>query len=603
MSSPISPLRAPRLAIALILLGSIAPWAAHASAQGSGCAAPCGTVCTTTVPAGTIVGATWDQFGSPYCVTGDIQVSLLTIQPGVCVLIDGPYKIDVLTTINASGTAALPITFTAKDPAVRWKGLRFQNTQPGSILRHCRFSYSDSAALRLVDSSPTIENCLFENNSNVGAGGAISASIASGDLLLSNCKLAGNTSTGSGAAVSATMSAGTFRAHGCIIANNSANPPSDTSVNGGGLIVSGSSEFQNCSILGNSANVLEAVTGGGSAAQGGGLYTSGGNCVVANCSFQSNLAKGRSAAAMAPTFARGGGIYLATGTIQLTNSVLGCNRAEGDDSSVGAGLYMASGTANAVNCTIVKGNVRGIHNVAGLVTVRNSILYFNNASGTQVSGAATIEYSDVQGSYAGTGNIDFNPAFAGTGCELCDLTIILGSPCIDAGDPAAAFDDVCTPPSLGQVRNDIGAHGGPGACDWVNQHALQGFLGYCIANPNSSGHPARMSWCGSSSIGANDLVLIATGLPLNKNGLFFYGSTEGQAPLGNGWRCMAGSIARLPPMVNSGASGTVQRALDYGALPQSIPIVSGSVRRFQFWYRDSGGTTNTTDGLEAYFGP
>ena len=56
-------------------------------------------------------------------------------------------------------------------------------------------------------------------------------------------------------------------------------------------------------------------------------------------------------------------------------------------------------------------------------------------------------------------------------------------------------------------------------------------------------------------------------------------------------------------MVNSGPSGIAQRALDYGALPQSIPIVSGSVRRFQFWYRDSGGTTNTTDGLEAYFGP
>jgi hypothetical protein len=46
------------------------------------------------------------------------------------------------------------------------------------------------------------------------------------------------------------------------------------------------------------------------------------------------------------------------------------------------------------------------------------------------------------------------------------LIIVLGSPCIDAGNPNPAYDDTCFPPSLGTATNDIGAHGGPGACGW-----------------------------------------------------------------------------------------------------------------------------------------
>ena len=41
-----------------------------------------------------------------------------------------------------------------------------------------------------------------------------------------------------------------------------------------------------------------------------------------------------------------------------------------------------------------------------------------------------------------------------------------GSRCIDAGDPSSAYNDSCFPPSLGTVRNDLGAYGGPGACCW-----------------------------------------------------------------------------------------------------------------------------------------
>src|SRR5690606_27526432 len=40
------------------------------------------------------------------------------------------------------------------------------------------------------------------------------------------------------------------------------------------------------------------------------------------------------------------------------------------------------------------------------------------------------------------------------------------SPCIDAGDPDPIYNDsaACSRPPYGTERNDIGAHGGPGAC-------------------------------------------------------------------------------------------------------------------------------------------
>jgi hypothetical protein len=91
-------------------------------------------------------------------------------------------------------------------------------------------------------------------------------------------------------------------------------------------------------------------------------------------------------------------------------------------------------------------------------------VYFN---ATELSGTMNITYSNVRDSVGGEGNINLQPAFAGTGCTTDDLRIVAGSPAIDAGNPDPQFNDVCFPPSLGTVRNDMGAFGGPGACPWV----------------------------------------------------------------------------------------------------------------------------------------
>jgi hypothetical protein len=66
-------------------------------------------------------------------------------------------------------------------------------------------------------------------------------------------------------------------------------------------------------------------------------------------------------------------------------------------------------------------------------------------------------------------NIFVDPQF----CEMTNCTLSASSPCIDAGDPAAAFLDVCpaaatcSPGSMGSNINDIGAYGGPQACNWI----------------------------------------------------------------------------------------------------------------------------------------
>ena len=92
-------------------------------------------------------------------------------------------------------------------------------------------------------------------------------------------------------------------------------------------------------------------------------------------------------------------------------------------------------------------------------TIINSIVWGN---GTEIIGDATVSYSCVQGGYAGTGNISFNPIFIAPAAGDFHLTAV-DSPCIDAGNPSSQYNDIAFPPSLGTARNDMGAYGGPGA--------------------------------------------------------------------------------------------------------------------------------------------
>lgn len=132
---------------------------------------------------------------------------------------------------------------------------------------------------------------------------------------------------------------------------------------------------------------------------------------------------------------------------------------------------------------------------------------------------------------------------------------------------------------------------------------------FCPATFNTSGFPGAMSSSGSQAIAANTFTLIAGQLPPNKTAFFFYGSLQVQIPVGQGWRCVGGSVFRLRPAQNSGPGGGISRLLDFSQPPAgsgSGAIQAGATRYFQAYYRDpagGGAGFNLTDALEAAFCP
>lgn len=123
---------------------------------------------------------------------------------------------------------------------------------------------------------------------------------------------------------------------------------------------------------------------------------------------------------------------------------------------------------------------------------------------------------------------------------------------------------------------------------------------YCVGAPNSVGSGAVMGATGSTSIGANDLVLQVTAAPPNQFGLFYMGQGQVQNPNGDGFMCIGGGFVRFPALQLDGA-GAVSFPLDLTQLGQITP---GSTWDFQFWYRDPPGgpaNYNFSDGLEVLF--
>ncbi|MEM7305073.1 MAG: hypothetical protein AAF682_00315 [Planctomycetota bacterium] len=70
--------------------------------------------------------------------------------------------------------------------------------------------------------------------------------------------------------------------------------------------------------------------------------------------------------------------------------------------------------------------------------VLNSIVRGNSPD--QIAGAPTVEYSNVEGGFAGTGNIDADPLFV----SGSDFHLTVGSPGVDAGDNTDILQQVLT---------------------------------------------------------------------------------------------------------------------------------------------------------------
>lgn len=404
---------------------------------------------------------------------------------------------------------------------------------------------------------------------------------------------------------------------------------------GAGIFVlgSGSPTIQNCLFRDNRSRF-----GGGAA------YLSGSSPKFFRCSFEDNLA-GSSGGAVnivsggaivfdGCTFRgnhalRGGALEIfTTGEVRVLNSLFVGNVAT---AGRGGGLWLgSSGQSIVSNCTIVGNSAPasvggGIRVVGSSSILRNLILWDNEgASGThafanQVSGASDLRNSIIEGNLSSAnGNLGLDPLFVDA--AMGDYSIANMSPAIDAGDNAGVplgfigdylqkrrfVDDPMTPDT------------GLGTAPIVDMGAFEfsaGVLGttYCDSAFNASGRQGLIDAVGSLDVAANNFTLVASGLTVNRFGIFLASRERGfiAFPGGSsGNLCLGGAIGRiqgLGQVVNSGPNGSYSVMLDLTAIATPtgfVAVQAGESWSFQSWYRDLtivGATSNYTDGTTVTF--
>ena len=168
---------------------------------------------------------------------------------------------------------------------------------------------------------------------------------------------------------------------------------------------------------------------------GGGMNNNASHAVLNNVVFIGNSSADR-----------GGGLYNYQSHPTLTNVTFSGNYAH----SMGGGIFNSGSNATLKNVTFYEnsttGSGGGLFNSFSNPTIDNSIIWGNSPNG--IAGALstpTVSYSDIQGGYAGIGNINIDPLLgdlARNGGFTPTYSLLLGSPLIDAGNPdfCPAFD-------------------------------------------------------------------------------------------------------------------------------------------------------------------
>jgi len=429
----------------------------------------------------TVIYVSGDQTGTwsadTAIVTAEVRVppgQSLTILPGVEVLFSVYCKLIVNNgaTLRAVGTPADSIRFDVLPPNTTWHGIRFLSASDSSRLEYCHLTHgsatgggedSKGGGIYCSNSSPTISgNALSRNSATFDGGGIYCA--------YSNATISGNTIS--------TNSANHYGG-GIYCAGNSSLNISGNTIGGntarylgGGIYCS----YCNPTISGNTISANSAEMGGGilcsdssptisgntisgneSSYSGAGIHcdkaspTIIGNTISANsvdwmggaiyCYCSNSTIIGNTICRNESYYGSGGGIYFdQSSAYPFEFNEITLNNASGN----GGGIYL-QWSIPIMNKNTVAGNTAalggGLYSTSSDPLLSNCIFWGNVPP--QIYQTATsnvrVGYSDIQGGYAGTGNINADPLFVNAAQD--DYRLQWDSPCIDTGDPNPIHND------------------------------------------------------------------------------------------------------------------------------------------------------------------
>ena len=226
---------------------------------------------------------------------------------------------------------------------------------------------------------------------------------------------------------------------------------------GGGINCSGASpSLENVTITGNFANydgggikcgggnpsLVNVSISNNSALAGGGIFLRGSNPSLQYVTITGNIAGGR-----------GGGIVCYEYSDPSLQYVTISGNSLFSEDSKGGGIYCAYISNLSIENATITDNIAdsggGIYCDYSTTILRNCILWNDSPQEIYLfnGGSVSATYSDIEGGWAGTGNINEDPLFSNPGngdyhlswvnFPIPDATM---SPCIDTGDPASPND-------------------------------------------------------------------------------------------------------------------------------------------------------------------
>ncbi len=347
------------------------------------------------------------------------------------------------TIIDGGGNGTVVTCTSGVDPNILLSGFTITNgfTNVGT-----------GGGMRISGCSATVTHCVFSDNSTFYEGGGISIGGTS-DLTLTHCTLSGNEAGNDGGGILIKGTSDLTLTH-CTLSNNKADTNDGRNSSGGGISMAGNGvlTLTHCTLSDNSAYY------------GGGVYAQDSSeLTFTNCTLSGNSAfdsgggismAGNSVLTLASCVLRGnsislfgGGMYAQDSSdLTLTNCTL-----SGNSAAFGGGVYIKdSSDLTLTNCTLSgnSANNRGnalSANGSSSSLLTNCIVWGNPGSNSQIHGSGiTINYSNIQGGYSGTNNINADPSFVDangadnqSGTLDDNLRIRLNSPSINSGDNTA----------------------------------------------------------------------------------------------------------------------------------------------------------------------